>query len=169
MQPLPEKVTAIEALEPSKDINELRHFLGLVSLYRKLIPFFADVMVCLNTMLRKEAVFTWTEQCNNAFKLLKSELVKMPRLWYHNPNKPFMLSSDASKHSYSGILHLEETPNQPGAEVNLIPIAYFQALLVGPNNCGTLLQKVFCGLPVHSKICILLTSYKMYAALLKNH
>ena len=58
-------------------------------------------------------------------RLLKSELVKMPRLKYPNPNKPFMLFTDASKHSYSGILHQEETPHHPGAEVNLIPIPYF--------------------------------------------
>ena len=58
MQPLPEKVTAIEALEPPKDIEELTQFLGLVGFYRNFIPFFADFTVCLNTMLRKRAVFT---------------------------------------------------------------------------------------------------------------
>ena len=36
VQPLPEKVTAIEALEPPKDIDELRQFLGLDGFYRKL-------------------------------------------------------------------------------------------------------------------------------------
>ena len=60
---------------------------------------------------RKGAVFKWTEQCSNAFGLLKSELVKRPRLQYPNPNKQFMLFTDASKHSYSGILHQEETPH----------------------------------------------------------
>ena len=86
-------------------------------------PFFVDITACLNSMLRKGTVFTWTEQCNNAFKLLRSELVKMPRLQYPNPNKPFKVVT--VEHSYSGILHHEETPNQPGAEVNVIPIAYF--------------------------------------------
>ena len=137
VQPLPEKVTAIEALEPPKDINELRQFLGLVRFYRKVIPFFVDVTACLNTMLRKGAVFKWTKQCSNAFMLLKSKLVKMPKLQYSNPNKLFMLSTDASKHSYSGILHQEETPNHLGVEVNLIPIVYFWACLVGPSSCGT--------------------------------
>ena len=80
MQTLSEKVTAIEELEPPKDIDELRQFLGfLVGFYRKFISFFTDVMVCLNTMLRKSAAFKWTEQYGNAFRLLKSKLVKMPR------------------------------------------------------------------------------------------
>ena len=44
---------------------------------------------------------------------------------YPNPNKPFKLFTDASEHSYSGILHQEQTSKQPNAEANLIPIAYF--------------------------------------------
>ena len=54
VQPLPEKVTAIEAVELPKDIDELRQFLGLVGFYRKFIPFFMDVTAYLNTILRKE-------------------------------------------------------------------------------------------------------------------
>ena len=61
VQPLPEKVTVIEALEPPQNIEELWHFLGLVVFYRKFIPFFADITTCFNTMLRKAAVFEWTE------------------------------------------------------------------------------------------------------------
>ena len=82
VQPLPEKVAAIEALEPPKDTDELRQFLGLVGFYRKFIPFFMDVMACLNTILRKGEALKRTEQCGNAFRLLKSELVKMPKLQY---------------------------------------------------------------------------------------
>ena len=125
VQPLPEKIATIKALEPLKDIDELRQFLGLVGFYRKFIPFFADITACLNTMLRKGVTFQWTGQCNNAFKLLKSELVKMPTLQYPYPNKPFNLFTDASKHNYSGILHQEEMPKIPNAETNLIPVAYF--------------------------------------------
>ena len=40
-QPLPEKVAAIEALEPAKNVEELQHLLGLVGFYRKFIPLFA--------------------------------------------------------------------------------------------------------------------------------
>ena len=91
LQPLPKKVAAIQALELPKDTEELWHFLGLVRFYRKFIPFFADVTTCLNAMLWKGAVFKWTEQCNNAFNLLKSDLVKMPRLKYPNSNKLFKI------------------------------------------------------------------------------
>ena len=80
-------------------------------------------------MLRKRATFKWTKQCENAFKLLKSELVKMPTLQYPNPNKQFKLFTDASKHSYSGILHQEKMPDVPDSEPNLIPIDCFIRIL----------------------------------------
>ena len=124
VQLLPEKITAIKALEPPKDIDELRQFLGLIGFYRNFIPFFVDVTAYLNTMLRKGAVFKWIEWYGNAFKLLKSDLVKMPKLQYPNPDKPFMLFTDVLKHSYLGILHQEEMPSNLSMEVNLIPITY---------------------------------------------
>ena len=72
-------------------------------------------------------MFKWTEQCNNAFNLLKSDLVKMPRLHYPNPNKLFKLFTDMSKHSYSSILHQEEVSTHLKVELNLVPIAYFSS------------------------------------------
>ena len=119
--PLLKKFTTKEALESPQHIDELWQFLGLVRFYKKFIPFFANVTACLNTMLRKGAVFKWTEQCNNAFNLLKSELVKMPRLQYPNPSKAFKPFTNASKHSYTGILHQEEVSNQANAVPNLVP------------------------------------------------
>ena len=141
VQPLLVKVATIQALEPLKNIEKLWHFLGLVRFYRKFIPFFANVTACLNTMLQKGIVFKWTEWCNNAFNLLKSDLVKMPRIQYSNPNKPFKLFIDASKHSYLGILHQEEVSDQPNAKLNLVPIAYFLVHSVKHNSCGTLSKR----------------------------
>ena len=87
-------------------------------------------------MLRKAATFDWTEQCENAVKLLK-ELAKMPAIWYPNPNKPFQLFTDMSKHSYSGILHQKKKGQPNAGEPELIPIAYFPGPLIKHNNFGT--------------------------------
>ena len=105
VQPLPEKVTAIEALEPPKDIEELRHFLSLVGFYRMFIPFFTDITACLNTMLWKGAVLMWTEQCGNVFKLLKSELVKCPCYNIQIPIDHLNCSLTCLNIGYLGILH----------------------------------------------------------------
>ena len=125
IQPLSKKVAAIQALQLPKDINGLRQILGLAGFYRKCIPCFADISICLNRMLRRGATFDWTKQCENALKCLKEELTKMPALQYPNPNKPFQLFTDASKHNYSGILHLEKEGQPNTGEPELIPTAYF--------------------------------------------
>ena len=67
--------------------------------------FYADITNCLTKLLRKGTEFQWSEQCSIAFNTLKEELCKMPSLQYPDPNKPFMLFTDASNYSYSGILH----------------------------------------------------------------
>ena len=49
----------------------------------------------------------------------------MPALQFPNPDKPFQLFTDVSKHSYSRILH-HKKKGQPNAdEPVLIPIVYF--------------------------------------------
>ena len=137
MQPLPEKVTAIGALEPPKDIEKLRHFLGLVGFYMKFMPLFVDVTACLKTMLWEGAVFMWTEQCGNAFKLLKSELVKCP---CYNIQIPI-------GHLNCSLMHLniviwvsctkKRHPINQVQKSILFPLHTFQVPLVGPNSCGT--------------------------------
>ena len=87
---------------------KLDNVFGLLGFYRNFIHFFPYITICLNGIHRKGTTFEWTEQCGNTFKLLKAELTKMPALQYPNPNKPFKLFTDASKHSYSRILHQEK-------------------------------------------------------------
>ena len=135
-QPLPEKVAAIQALQLPKDINKLRQFLGLVGFTGNSYHFFSDITICLNRILRKEATFNWTEQCKNAFKLLKAELAKMPYPQYQNFNKPFKLFTDTSKHSYSRILHQEKQGQEKADKPELIPIAYFWVPLTKHKNFG---------------------------------
>ena len=79
----------------------------------------------LNRMLRKGTTFKWTEQCENTFQLFKTQLAKMPSLQNPNPNKTFKLFTDASKHSYSRILHQEKEQQADTEEPELILIAYF--------------------------------------------
>ena len=55
----------------------------------------------------------------------KEELAMKPALQYPNANKPFKLFTDASKHSYSRILHQQREGHTDADEPELIPIAYF--------------------------------------------
>ena len=92
-------------------------------------------------MLRKGATLEWTKQCENAFKLLKAELAKMPDLQYPNPNKPFKLFTDASKHIYSGILHQEKEGQADAKELELILIAYLSGSFHKTQQIWNTMQK----------------------------
>ena len=54
IQPLLEKVTAIEKLREPSDKNELHPFLGIIGYYRKYIIFFANITKPLNKLLKKD-------------------------------------------------------------------------------------------------------------------
>ena len=70
-------------------------------------------------MTKKGAVFYWTKECDNAFKLLKEKLMEKPVLISPQVNKDYVIHCDASKYSYSGILQQA----MPGTD-ELAPIAY---------------------------------------------
>ena len=71
-------------------------------------------------MMKRGAVFKWTNECDNAFKLLKEKLMEEPMLISPQVNKDYIIHCDASKFSYSGILQ----QTRPGTD-ELAPIAYF--------------------------------------------
>ena len=81
--------------------------------------------------------FQWSEQCNNAFNILKEELCKMPSLEYPDPNKSFKLFTDASNYSYSGILH-QAQHDEPD---KLVPIAYFSGSFNWTQQLWNITQK----------------------------
>ena len=115
------KLEAIKKLLAPTNVNELCQFLCITGFYRKFVPFYANITNCLTKLVRKGTKFMWSEQCNNAFNILKEELSKLLSLQFPDPNKPFKLLTDTSNCSYSGILH--QAQDEESAQ--LILIAYF--------------------------------------------
>ena len=54
--------------------------------------------------MTKDISFKWTNDCENAFKILKQALIIAPVLGYPNFNKPFILACDASGSAIGYIL-----------------------------------------------------------------
>ena len=78
------------------NLRELRGALGLFSYYRKFIKDFAKHAKPLNSLLKKEAEFIWTDKQQKAFDFLKDRMCKAPILTHPDFNKPFVLYTDAS-------------------------------------------------------------------------
>ena len=95
------------------------------------------LLIVLLNCSGKEPNSSGSEQCNNAFNILKEELCKMPSLQYPNPNKLFKLFTDASNYSYSGILH-QAQDKEPA---QLIPMAYFSGSFNSTQQLWNITQK----------------------------
>ncbi|KAL5506281.1 hypothetical protein EMCRGX_G007894 [Ephydatia muelleri] len=82
MAPDGSKVDAVVNWPQPRDEAEVRRFLGLSSYYRKYIDKFADIAAPLHQLTQKDALFQWTQECEESFRRLKACLTKAPVLSY---------------------------------------------------------------------------------------
>ena len=130
--PVPEKLDSIQTMPRPYNPKEVKQFLGLVGYYRKFIPHFVDLARPLNALTHKDMEFVWTGVCQRSFDLLKSKLTEKPILVYHDPNKPYVLFTDASKYAWSCVLTQEYTHEVNGKKVTILhPITYQSKLFKG--------------------------------------
>ena len=62
------------------DVSQVRQFLGLASYYRWFVPGFARIASPLHALLKKDAIFQWSTDCESSFQQLKQALVSAPIL-----------------------------------------------------------------------------------------
>ena len=94
--PLPSKTQAICNMNAATTPNRVRAFLGLVGYYRKFIKGFAKVPKPLTLLTRQQVKFEWTPDHQTAFEHLKNAIVQAPILHNPNPNKAYIVYTDAS-------------------------------------------------------------------------
>jgi hypothetical protein len=76
----PIKLKGITDWPAPKNVKEIRSFLGFGNFYRKFIKHYSDIASPLNTLLRKNQKFQWTEECQKAFNDLKLMFIEGPVL-----------------------------------------------------------------------------------------
>ena len=114
----PKLVEAVRDFQAPRDVKGLRRFLGMSSYYRKFIPNFAKVAEPLHRLTRKDVVFKWSPQCQEAFTTLKRKLTEAPVLAYPAFGQEFVLETDASISGLGAVL------SQKQADGKIHPIAY---------------------------------------------
>ncbi|CAF4948257.1 unnamed protein product [Pieris macdunnoughi] len=87
-----------------KNPKDIKSFLGLVSYYRRFMPDFSNIAKPLTSFLKKDQIFSWENQQQLAFELLKEKLTSAPVLSYPDFTKPFILTTDASNHALGVVL-----------------------------------------------------------------
>ncbi|QRV99243.1 Transposon Tf2-7 polyprotein [Ceratobasidium sp. AG-Ba] len=113
-----EKIKAIMEWGAPRKIKEVQAFLGFVNFYRRFIAEFSKIARPLHDLTKKDTKFEWTQECQQAFEEIKKRVSQDPVLIHPDPDKPFILETDASGIAIGAIL------SQRGEDGYLHPVAY---------------------------------------------
>ena len=136
LEPLPEKLEAIRNLAPAKNVDKAHHILSLLGYYRSFVLAFADICLPITNLLKKNTPFVWSNTCQSALDYLKEIFCNKPLLQFLDPNKPYILYTDVSNKTYSGVLC------QPiDSKQDIRPVAYFSGTSTVQNKNWCAMEK----------------------------
>ena len=76
----PKKIEVIVEWKPSRNVTEVRSFLGLAGNYRRFVKGFSMTTTSMTRFLQKNVRFEWSEKCQAIFEKLKEFLTEVPVL-----------------------------------------------------------------------------------------
>eukprot|EP00253_Pinus_taeda_P013617 PITA_13617 len=103
----PEKIKAIMDWPVPKDVADIRSFMGLAGYYRRFVEGFSKVAFPITSLQKKGKAFQWTPNCQQSFEQLKHLLTTTPILRIADPDKDYVVCTDASKEGVGGVLMQE--------------------------------------------------------------
>ena len=110
METHPKKIQDIQEWPRPETVTDVRQFLGFTNYYRKFIKHYAVVANPLNKLIsgdhakKKNKKVEWTPECKESFERLKCICTDTPVLAYADYEKPFKLTTDASKKGLGAVL-----------------------------------------------------------------
>lgn len=104
IQPLEDKVAAINTLKAPENVTAVRSFLGMAGYYRQCIPGFATLALPLTELTKPKEPFHWGQEQQQAFDSLKKSLTQAPIMAHPDTHRPYTLYTDASDLAIGAIL-----------------------------------------------------------------
>jgi len=117
------KEQAIRDLVPPTSVKEVQSMLGFLGVFRRFIPNYAKVAAPLNTLLKKDAVFKWGKEEQEAWQLLKDRAMKAPTLGIPEMEGKFELHTDACVDGYGAVLLQEREIDEEKSQVPICCIS----------------------------------------------
>ena len=90
-------------LVPTK-VKQVQAFLGFANFYRRFIENFAKISKPLSDLTKKDSIWNWGIEQQNAFEMLKKAFTNTLVLKIPSDKDPFKLSTDASDFATSVVL-----------------------------------------------------------------
>ena len=98
ISPDPNKVAALQAAGPPQSQAEVRSFLFFARANADFMEGFAQITAPLRDLIKKEAPFQWTPECQRAFEQTKTLLLGDTVMAYFDPHRKTKLMTDAGPH-----------------------------------------------------------------------
>lgn len=96
-RPDPTKVEAITNMPPPKDFSTLQSYLGAINYYGKFIKNMHQLRRPLDALLKKDAKWDWSSDCQKSFDQFKEILKSDLMLTHYNPDVNIVVAADASQ------------------------------------------------------------------------
>ena len=88
-------------------MTDVRSFMEITGYYRRFIEGFSRIANPINSLQKKGKKFEWNQKCEESFKNLKTLLTTAPILRIVDPNKDFVVCTDAWNDGLGGFLTQE--------------------------------------------------------------
>ncbi|GBG78012.1 hypothetical protein CBR_g25946 [Chara braunii] len=108
LKPDDAKVASIRDWPRPQSVNEMRSFLGMTGYYHNFVENYSIVAAPLTDLTRLDTPWEWTERCEAAFRHLKHALMHYEVLKLPDPDKPFIVTMDASQYGIGAVLAQQE-------------------------------------------------------------
>jgi hypothetical protein len=125
----PEKVKTIVEWAVPHNPTDVRAFNGFCNFYRRFIRKYSRIIRPLIELTKKDAIFEWTQKCQEAFDLLKKRIVEAPILCHFDSAREAYIECDASDYVTAGVL------SQKDDNGVLHPVAFFSKKMT-PAECN---------------------------------
>ena len=100
----PEKIEAIMNWPTPRNVTDVRSFMGLAGYYKRFIEGFSKVSHAITSLQKKGIKFERTLKCEESFKQLKDLVTSAPILKVADPEKYFVVCTDACRQGLGGVL-----------------------------------------------------------------
>ncbi|GBG74577.1 hypothetical protein CBR_g18986 [Chara braunii] len=110
LKPDDAKEASIRDWQRPQPVTEMKSFLGMTGYYRTFVKNYSIVAAPLTDLTRLDTPWEWTDKCEAAFRRLKHALTNYEVLKLPDPDKPFIVTTDASQYGIGTVLAQQEGP-----------------------------------------------------------